>query len=164
MALPCNTYRGHGLKCCQRASASAMQKRTPTGGIDSIERAMVNEWRYAKPEPTHLYLAELERFPGFYKLGIAKDLGNRWAVGEGEYGPIVAAWERPSRREAFLLEQAALDGTKPQAGCPPQLRGWWGGYTELRQLDPTTATEWIDGLAEEMDRLGPWSLQCGLSR
>ena len=146
MARPTNCRRGRKLGCCRRA----------VSGHDSLENTLAGVQRCAAVEETGLYIYTLKNYPGFLKPGIAKDLDRRSAISDGEYGVLVAEWRRPSRTEAFLVEQALLKATRRQGQCPDELFRW-PGASEVRRIDEAPLVELAQALIDELGFCAnPW--------
>jgi hypothetical protein len=147
LVYPGNAYKGHGMRCCQKESASRHQKCTPSGVHDSLGRYL--DGTFFSPEgSSELYLYGLRSFPSYIKVGM-DSTGTR---PDGEYGEQILSIHLP-RIEAWLLEQAVLHETRLLASYPPELEGW-AGYTELRRIDPDALISIATDLHNQLLDLG----------
>ena len=84
-------------------------------------------------EPSILYLYELARFHGYFKVGIAKDLRDR--TGDAEYGRKVKIWNFARREDCFIVEGGIHSSIHLYKECPEELLGKWTGWTEVFKID-----------------------------
>ena len=107
-------------------------------------------------EPCDLYIYELKRFSGYYKIGIATDKEKRK---DGEYSdhPVLIL-KLETRQKARLLELDLLSQTISHKRCPKKLyTKKWAGYTEVRYMNREDLIMLAQRLRDEIDEMGPKS-------
>ncbi|WP_094555451.1 hypothetical protein [Synechococcus sp. 1G10] len=97
------------------------------------------------------------------KVGISFDPATRAARSQGEYGDEQLRISLASRRDAFLLEQAGLDGTRDSKECPADMTRWIGP-SEIRTIPTEDMVLVIKWLHNEMQKLGPWEFSARYNR
>lgn len=142
-ALPYQVQRGLGLRCCQL-------ERLPS---DSVFSLLDGDLRAGEKESI-LYVFDLERFPGYLKIGITVDLYDRSRA--SEYGQLLSSWELPSREDAFIIEGAIHSRLAAKQKAPDELAGLWPGHTELFFCTPEEVIHLADELLAEYQRENRW--------
>lgn len=136
-----------------RAAASRVLHEENDGSdADSIARALAGSGRFKDLRPCLFYIYGLTRYPKLSKLGITFDIARRI---DNEYGSQHLLIEFLNRVEAFFFERAVSYHTRENKFCPPDLARW-GGYSEIRNIQPRDLVMYAESLYLEFRSQGLW--------
>lgn len=140
-ALPMNTQRGRGLRCC----------RLSQGARDSVS-AIINNTVRRTDLPAFLYAFHMANYDGLIKIGIATDLSVR---PDEEYGALIKSWSVDKRIIAVAIEAALKENTFGYCEMPEKLSDW-AGRTEIRRMSAGQVVEEMEYLISSYNKLGLW--------
>lgn len=142
---------------CKILGRCGIEIRDSDNPSDTVQHVIDGTGRFeGEARECGFYVAGLVNHAGYCKAGIAYDYGHRARISKGEYsGEPELELRFRNRQEAYLLEQAVLDATRANRGCPEELQGW-AGCTEVRGMGAADLADIAIRLSDELEELGLW--------
>jgi predicted transcriptional regulator len=135
------------------ASFRVLHQENDACDQDSVSRALRGVGRFKNDTKTcYFYIYSLARYPQLSKIGITWDIMRRV---DKEYGTQYLLVSMPTRLEAFFLERAVSYRTRHLKTCPNDLKDW-GGYSEIRSLEPENICSLARQMHQELNQVGVW--------
>ena len=142
------------LTCLEKAG---VDRRSPGGIGDSVQKVLRGEERFAKEEETEFYVYTMNGYDGLLKVGISNDSERRAKDSYGVYGENLLLTVLASREEAYFLEQAVLHATDEYFDPPQDLLDQnWAGWSEVRRMEEEPLLDLIDFYESQLDEMGIW--------
>ncbi len=143
--------------CAQVLEESGIKRRDPGGGGDCMESVLASTGRYAITRECEYYIVGIKGYPEQIKPGISFDKEDRSSKSDGLYENEYLVKQLNSREEAFFLEESILAQTISYFDAPEELiNDSWGGWTELRKMQPNELIRIFDYFYNELEDLGMW--------
>lgn len=142
------------ITCLEKAG---LERRSPDGTNDGVQKLLRSEGRFSKKEETEFYVYTLTGHDGLLKVGISNNSERRARDSRGIYESNLLLIVFASREEAFFLEQAVLYATQEYFDPPQDLVDQnWAGWSEVRRMEEEPLFELIDFYQSQLDEMNIW--------